>query len=141
MRKMRQKKKPVGTITYDFGGRGHVLDLFVKHFLNTLSHRCNGMLGSVESQSVRKDETNITNELVGSVIAGIVWIGVWLGGIGMVEFEFDGREVHGVLNDGRIMRNVEDHRVDRRQKRTCVLMLPEILDSRQTETPLMRSEG
>lgn len=59
----------------------------------------------------------------------------------MAEFEFDGIEVHGVLNDGRVMRNVEDHRIDRQYKRTCFLVFPEVLDGRQTETPLVRSES
>ena len=55
--------------------------MLVKNFLDAFAHLADGMFWAIEGEAVLKDETDIANELVGVGIAGIVWVGVWFGGI------------------------------------------------------------
>jgi hypothetical protein len=69
------------------------------------------MIRSVESFCVCKDETDICDELISAVIAGIVRVDIRFGGIGGGQLPLDGREVHWISYGRWIVRNIKSNGV------------------------------
>lgn len=79
------------------------------------------MVRTIERVAVLKDEANVGYELVRTVVPGILRVGVWLDRIGGAEFSLDGSKVHGILDDLRIMGDIESNRIDWSQEWPCIL--------------------
>ena len=52
------------------------------------------------------------DKLLGGVVTGIGRIRIGLGGVGSVELALDGGEIHGTLDDTRIVGNAESDGID-----------------------------
>jgi hypothetical protein len=59
----------------------HLLDRFVKDLLHTFSHRRNSVIRPIESQTILKDQPNVTDELVGAMITWILRVRIGFRGI------------------------------------------------------------
>ena len=103
--------------------RGHLLDLLVEDRLNPLTHVGDGMVWTVESNAIAKDEAYILHKLLSGVVARVGGVGVRLRGVRGAELALDGGEVHWTLDDLGVMGDAQRDRIDGIQEGTCVLHL------------------
>ena len=103
----------IGFVRTYFDSRRHLLDLFIKHFLHAFTHRRHCMIWPIECNTITKNQPYVRDELVGVEITGILRVGIRLGRIGGGEFPLDSREIHGILDDRRIMGYVESNGIHR----------------------------
>jgi len=99
--------------------------LFVKDLFNPLAHLNDEMIGSVESETVGENESNIGHELVNAVVARVRRVGIGFGRIGRIDFTLNSGKIHGMFHDGEIMRDVESNDVHWPQEGGSVLELLE----------------
>jgi hypothetical protein len=109
-----------GKVIY-LSSRWHLLNLLIKHFLYMFTHDRYRMVRAIERETVLKDEANVGNKLVRTVVPGILKVGIWLGRVGGGQLSLYGGKIHGVLDNLRIMGNIKSNRVDWSQEWPCIL--------------------
>jgi hypothetical protein len=115
-----------------------MLDLLVKHTLDTRAHMSHDMLRSIKRETVGKHTADVGDELVRGLVMWVLRI--WLGGVGGCKLAFDGAKVHRVLDDGRVVRDVEGDRIHGPEKGSRILELLQCPNCRATELPLRHGE-
>lgn len=118
-----------------------MFDLFVEHSLHAFALLRNDMLRSIESHTIAEYQSDIGNELVRSHITRVGRIGVRLDRIRCHQFAFDGREIHGMFDDLKIMRYLQSLWINRKTKWSSVLQLFESPDCGERKFVLGYAEG
>ncbi len=121
--------------------RGKLFDLLVKHSLQALALLRYDMFRSVESHTIAEYQSDISNELVCAQITRVGRIGIGFDRIRCHQFAFDGRKIHRVLNDLKIMRYLQGFWIDRKTEWNSILHLFESPDCRERKLVLRCTEG
>jgi hypothetical protein len=121
--------------------RRQLLDLFVEHSLHAFALLRNDMLRSIESHTIAEYQSDIGNELIRSHITRISQIGIRLDRIRCHQFAFDGREIHGMFDDLKIMRYLQSLGINRKTERSSVLQLFESPDCGERKFVLRYAKG
>lgn len=99
------------------------------------------MIRAIERDTVAKHQPHVRNELFSSVVTGIVGVGIWLGGTARQDLPLNGAEIHRILDDGRVMGNIEGNRVNGTQKRAGFLVFLQRTYRGQEESVLRSADG
>ena len=117
-----------------------MLDLFVKHSLHALALLRYNMLRSIESHTIAEYQPDIGDEFVRTQITRISRIRVGLDRIRRHQFAFDRGEIHGVLDDLKIMRYIQSLRINRKTEGGGILQLFESPYCRERKLVLSYAE-
>jgi len=98
------------------------------------------VFGSIEDQTIVENQMDVRDELGGRSIPAVSGTRIWPDGVGRGYFALDGAEVHGILNDGGIVRNSKCDRVNRVEERCGLLDALQRPDCRRDEPILARCE-
>jgi hypothetical protein len=98
-------------LSYLFWGR-QLFNLFVKHCFYALSLLRYGMIRPIEGHTITENQSNIGNKFVGTDVTRIGRSGVGFNRVRSEQFALDGRKVHRMLDDLKIMRYVQSLWVD-----------------------------
>jgi len=91
--------------------------LLVKNLLDTFTHGGYSMIGTVKGDAVAEDQADVGYKFFRIVVTWVLRIGIGLRRIRRIEFSFDRRKIHRILNNTGVVRNVQSDRVDRIKER------------------------
>ncbi len=86
--------------------------MLIKDLLYALSHSCDRMVWAIKGHTILEDQADLVDKVINVVIARILGIRVGFLRIRTREFTFDGGKIHRMLNNGKIMGNIERDRVN-----------------------------
>lgn len=87
--------------------------MLIKDVLQTPAHGGYDMIWTIECCGVLKYQTNVGNEFIGTVIARSIFIEIRFDWVRRNKFAIDCGKIHGSLDNGWIMWDIESHNVDR----------------------------
>ena len=130
----------ITTLSYLFRGR-QLFDLLVKHRFHALSLLRYGMVRPIEGHTITEDQSNIGYEFISADVTRIGRVRVRFNRVGSQQFALNGRKVHGMLNDLKIVRYLQSFWVDGEAEGSGILHLFEGSYRRQSELVLRYTES
>ena len=103
------------------GSWWHLLNLLIEHLLYAFAHSRYCMVRTIKRETILENEANVGDELICTMVARILRVGIGLGGVGRSQLSLDGCKVHRILDNLRIMGDVKSDRIDWSQKWACIL--------------------